>query len=76
MRLTRQLLMVIMLMMTITLIIIILMAIIFMVIINYDLHGQHQHAQGQVGRHLNGGGGDSLLLLFVFNQADLSLLNN
>ena len=75
MRLTRQLLMVIMLM-TITLIITILMAIIFMVIINYDLHGQHQHAQGQVGRHLNGGGGDSLLLLFVFNQADLSLLNN
>ena len=75
MRLTRQLFMVIMLM-TITLIITILMAIIFMVIINYDLHGQHQHAQGQVGRHLNGGGGDSLLLLFVFNQADLSLLNN
>ena len=36
----------------------------------------YHHAHDHVARHLHGGGGDSLLLLLVFNQADLSLLNN
>ena len=45
---------------------------------HHQTHCQHhaQHNHHHVGWHLDGGGSNCLLLLLVFNQADLSLLNN
>ena len=42
----------------------------------YDLDRGHRHDDDDDDDHLHGGGGNGLLLLLIFNQADLSLLNN